>query len=70
MNFIQYEFVNYAPSLFDNFSLLGTVKTSLAQSINLDEYVIKEYEPPPAIFLLWSPSYGGLSHPSNKSTTH
>ena len=48
-NFIQYEFVNYAPTLFDNFSFRKTVKPALA--LNLDEHVIKDSEPPPAVVI-------------------
>ena len=33
-NFFQYEFVNYAPSLFDNLAMRKTVKSALAQSVS------------------------------------
>lgn len=45
-NFVQYEFVNYAPSLFDNFSIRKTVKSVLAQGLELDEHIIMENVPP------------------------
>ena len=45
-NFVQYEFVNYAPSLFDDFSMRKTVKSVLAQGLELDKHVIMENIPP------------------------
>ena len=41
-SFVQYEFVNYAPSLFDNFSMRKTAKSALAQSLELDKHIITE----------------------------
>ena len=38
-NYVQYEFVNYAPSLFDNFAMRKTVKSALAHSLEIDKYV-------------------------------
>ena len=44
-NFFQYEFVNYAPSLFDNFVMRKTVKSAIAQFLDLDKHTITEYGP-------------------------
>ena len=38
-HFMKYEYVNYAPSLFDRFSMRKTVKSALTQSLNLDEHI-------------------------------
>ena len=35
-DFVMYEFVNYAPSLFDNFSMRKTVKSALIQSLGIE----------------------------------
>ena len=37
--YIQFEFVNYAPSLFDNFSMRKNSKSSLCQALEIDKYV-------------------------------
>ena len=50
-NFFQYEFVNYAPSFFDNFSMRKTVKSTLDQSLELDKHTITEYGSPSATII-------------------
>ena len=52
-NFIQYEFVNYAPSLFDNFAMRKTVKSALAQSLGISKHTctITEYGSPAATII-------------------
>ena len=37
-DFVTYEFVNYAPSLFDNFSMRKTVKSALIQSLGIESH--------------------------------
>lgn len=44
-NFVEYEFVNYAPSLFDNFSMRKTVKSALAQPLQLKDYATDSDSP-------------------------
>lgn len=39
---IQYEFVNYAPSLLVDFATSKTVKSALAQLLNLDNHCTAE----------------------------
>ena len=43
-HFMKYEFVNYAPSLFDRFSMRKTVKSALTQSLNMDEHIKEGHE--------------------------
>ena len=50
-HFFQYEFVNYAPSLFNNFATRKTVKSALAQSLDLDKHIITEYASPSATII-------------------
>jgi len=50
-NFFQYEYVNYAPSLFDNFALRKTVKSALAQSLELYKHSITDNGPPSATII-------------------
>lgn len=50
-NFVQYEFVNYVPSLFDNFSMRKTVKSALAQYLELDKHIITENVSPPVTII-------------------
>lgn len=38
-NYVKYEFVNHAPSLFDNFSMRQTVKSALTQSLSTDKHI-------------------------------
>ena len=50
-HFVQYEFVNYAPSLFDNFSMRKTVKSALAHSLELNTHIVTEYGVPSATII-------------------
>ncbi len=50
--FVKYEFVNYAPALFDSFSLSRTAKSALAQSLGVRKHAVKELNPHPSITVL------------------
>ena len=47
----QYEFVHYAPSLFDNFAMRKAVKSAITQSLDLDKHTITEYASPSATII-------------------
>lgn len=41
-HFVEYEFVNYSPSLFDDYSMRKPAKPALAQSLEVDKHITDE----------------------------